>query len=110
MGDRRRKLLWLMVVGGGMLMLLSGLALVYLNSSLNRVKTPTPASESDVQRVTPADAKAALDSGSAVFVDVRDSSSYERSHIPGALLIPLNELNDHLGELDKSSWIITYCT
>ena len=110
MGDRRRKLLWLMVIGGGMLMLLSGLAMVYVNSSFNKAKTPTPASESDVQRVTPVDAKAAFDNGAAVFVDVRDGGSFEKSHIPGALHIPLSALNDYLGELDKSSWIITYCT
>ena len=46
----------------------------------------------------------------AVFLDVRSQASYETSHIPGAINIPLNELGTSLSELDKDDWIITYCT
>jgi 3-mercaptopyruvate sulfurtransferase SseA len=62
----------------------------------------------DVARVSLADAKAAYDTGGAIFVDVRDQVSYEQRHIPGALSIPLGELPDRIGELNKSAWIITY--
>ncbi len=64
----------------------------------------------EIERVPLEDAKAAYAAGSAVFVDVRSSAEYDQSHIPGALSIPVNELEGRLDELDKSQWIITYCT
>jgi rhodanese-related sulfurtransferase len=64
--------------------------------------------EDSVPRVSLADAKAAYETGGAVFVDVRDAESYAQSHIPGALSIPLSELPNRIGELNPSDWIITY--
>jgi 3-mercaptopyruvate sulfurtransferase SseA len=64
----------------------------------------------EVQRVSLADAKTAFDTKTAIFVDVRDADSYADSHIPRALSIPLAELNERLDELNRSDWIITYCT
>ena len=115
MVDKRRKVLLGMIISGGVLMILAGLAWVILNALTGEAHIPTPVSATpgsvaEVSRVTAADAKNALDAGAAVFVDVRDSASYEKSHVPGALLIPLSDLEDHLKELDKDSWIITYCT
>jgi rhodanese-related sulfurtransferase len=74
------------------------------------VLIPTPASLEQVERVSLTDAKAAFDAGSAVFLDVRDSSAYNLSHIAGALSIPINDLPSRLSELNPSTWIITYCT
>lgn len=65
---------------------------------------------SEIERVSLADAKAALEAGSAVFVDVRIQEAYTVDHIPGALNIPLAEIETRLGELDPNQWIITYCT
>jgi len=64
----------------------------------------------EVQRVSLEESKMAFDNGEAVFIDVRSESSYAASHIPGALSIPLAELEGRLGELDPNQWIITYCT
>jgi len=72
--------------------------------------TPLPVGPDEVPRVTLADARAAFDGGTAVFLDVRSSDDYAAGHIPGALSIPLAELESRLGELDPGSWIITYCT
>jgi 3-mercaptopyruvate sulfurtransferase SseA len=66
--------------------------------------------ESGLSRVSLDDAKAAFDSQQAVFVDVRDASSYAEHHIPGAVSIPLVDLEARIGELDQDEWIITYCT
>ena len=68
------------------------------------------ATPGEVQRVTPEEAKAAFDSGAAVFLDVRSHTIYLQSHIPGALSIPLAELKPRIAELDPAQWIITYCT
>jgi 3-mercaptopyruvate sulfurtransferase SseA len=63
-----------------------------------------------VQRVSLANAKAALDSKTAVFVDVRDLDIYKANHINGAINIPSGEIETRYRELDPKQWIITYCT
>jgi rhodanese-related sulfurtransferase len=42
------------------------------------------------------------------LVDVRQPKEYERGHIPGSRLIPLADLPDRLGELDKTKPTIAY--
>ncbi|NJC99007.1 MAG: hypothetical protein C3F07_04255 [Anaerolineales bacterium] len=71
-----------------------------------------PSTEAEVPRVTLEDAKAALDNGEAVVVDVRSRQAFEISHIPGALNIPLGEIETNPSGLSlaKDQWIITYCT
>jgi 3-mercaptopyruvate sulfurtransferase SseA len=64
----------------------------------------------EIQRVSLADAKAAFDQKTALFVDVRAADSYQAGHISGAVNIPLGELEGRAGELDSSRWIITYCS
>jgi 3-mercaptopyruvate sulfurtransferase SseA len=107
--NRNRSVAFLFVVGGVLLMA-AVLVWVSLSKPAAPAVTPTPGSVAEVQRVTPAEAKAALDAGEAVIVDVRDINSYTASHIGGALSIPINELPDRIGELNPSSWVITYCT
>ncbi|SRR6266545_5481266 len=64
----------------------------------------------EVPRVELEKAKAAFDSGAAIFVDARSADAYAKSHIPGALSIPVAELESRMDELNKKQWIITYCT
>jgi hypothetical protein len=66
--------------------------------------------DAEISRVSLTDAKAAYDNGSAIFLDVRDAEAHAWSHVPGAILIPLNELQQRIKELDPSATIITYCT
>ena len=63
-----------------------------------------------IQRVTLEESKAAFDNNAAVFLDVRSEASFAASHIPGALSIPLADLEARIAELDPDLWIITYCT
>ena len=46
--------------------------------------------------------------GAYALLDVRQPSEYGKSHIPGAKLIPLPQLNDRLGELDSEKPTIVY--
>ncbi len=71
-----------------------------------------PLNEAAVPRVPVEQAKAALDSGTAIFVDVRSLDAYQAKHIKGAISIPLADIEaDPTGvKLDKDQWIITYCT
>jgi hypothetical protein len=64
----------------------------------------------EIPRVPLAEAKAAFDHQTAVFVDVRGETFYQQSHIAGARSLPEDQLPDRLGELDPQDWIITYCT
>ena len=71
-----------------------------------------PLTEAEVPRVTAEEAKAALEDGTAIIVDVRSKETYKMSHIPGALHIALGEFETRPEKLKlpKDQWIITYCT
>jgi rhodanese-related sulfurtransferase len=63
-------------------------------------------------RITPEKAKAMVESGQALFLDVISSSVYPLMHtaIAGAIRIAPEELADRVEELPRSTTIITYCT
>ena len=99
--------------------LVAGVAFTSAILAACAISTPQPqveptatavATPEEVQRITPEEAKAAFDSGTAVFLDVRSHIIYVQSHIPGAVSIPLAELKPRIAELDPAQWIITYCT
>ena len=75
-------------------------------------KSGLPESEAAVPRVTAEEAKAALDRGEAIIVDVRGPEAYAEAHIAGAVLVPLGNFEGDIANvsLDKNKWIITYCT
>lgn len=46
----------------------------------------------------------------AIILDVRSKAEFSGGHIKGAINIPVNVLNNHLGQLkDKDKTIITCC-
>lgn len=63
-----------------------------------------------VPRISAAETKVRLDSGTAVVVDVRSAPEYTEARIPNALSIPLDELQSRYQELAPNMEIITYCT
>lgn len=73
-------------------------------------KAQAAPTEETARRITVAEARQALDKGTAVLVDVRPKESYEASHAQGALSIPLANIGDRSGELPKNKLVITYCT
>ena len=118
MASRRRRsnsIFPILLIGFG-LILIFGAVVWYLNNQGGSTLAAEPvASESripypDVPRVSLADARAAYETGSAVFIDVRGAPFYSQSHIAGAISIPEEELSAQLNELEKNQWIITYCT
>jgi rhodanese-related sulfurtransferase len=61
-------------------------------------------------RITPADLKKGLDAGQILVVDVRDAQSFAVGHIPGAVLIPLEQIAGRVAELKASrKAVVTYC-
>jgi 3-mercaptopyruvate sulfurtransferase SseA len=63
-----------------------------------------------VRRVTPAEARAAVEKGQAVIVDVRPAESFKAGHVKGALSIPLGDIASRTGELPRGKMIVTYCS
>jgi rhodanese-related sulfurtransferase len=45
----------------------------------------------------------------ATLVDVREDHEYEDGHVPGAVLIPLGDLPDRLGELPSDKEFYVMC-
>ena len=47
--------------------------------------------------------------GLVTVLDVRPADEYESGHLPGAINIPLSDLEQHLHELDNGQDIVAYC-
>lgn len=47
--------------------------------------------------------------GSVTVLDVRPPAEYAAGHLPDAVNIPLNELEQHLAEFDPAHEIVAYC-
>jgi rhodanese-related sulfurtransferase len=46
--------------------------------------------------------------GTYNLIDVRQESEYRKGHLPGALLIPVSEINARLDEIDPERPTIVY--
>ena len=63
--------------------------------------------------VSPPEAKEMLDRGDrVVFVDARNPLAWGSSAVklPGAIRVPIDEVDEHLSEVPRGSTAITYCT
>jgi rhodanese-related sulfurtransferase/rubrerythrin len=66
----------------------------------------------EIKTLAPGEVKALLDKdkkGEFLLLDVRQPEEYKAGHIPGAIFIPLGELDTRQEELERSKKIITYC-
>ena len=66
----------------------------------------------EVPQITPLALKSRLDEGDAFqIVDVREAHEWEISNLAdlGAILVPQNEILDHMGELDMTREIVIMC-
>ena len=67
----------------------------------------------DVTRVTAEEVKKRMDRGEKfTFIDARNPKAWGESKVklPGALRIPADEVEKHVGDLPQDRTIITYCT
>lgn len=103
----------ILFVGGGIALIAAAFLL------FSQYNTPAPVAEAPIEeeipypeiaRVSLAESKSALDSGSAILLDVRSADAFAGQHITGAVNIPVNDLAARLDELDPNAWIIPYCT
>lgn len=60
--------------------------------------------------VTPTELKAMLDRGDEIeLIDVREPKEHEIVHLPGAKLVPLKTLPDHVDDLDPDKTQVMIC-
>ena len=50
-----------------------------------------------------------IESGEVILIDVRPQDEYENQHIPGALSLPVQSIEEYLSSLPKDKKIIAYC-
>jgi 3-mercaptopyruvate sulfurtransferase SseA len=56
---------------------------------------------------TPADElKKQLDSGTVMIIDIRQPASFEKETIPGAINVPLDQLENYLQKISKETYIV----
>jgi len=67
-----------------------------------------PKEGAEVKEITRAEARQLLDQG-AQLVDVRADHEWEAGRIPGAAHIPLAELAQRTGEIDRGRPVVLYC-
>ncbi|MCE5237577.1 metalloregulator ArsR/SmtB family transcription factor [bacterium] len=60
-------------------------------------------------RLKATDVRECLREGDAVVLDVRPAEEYQAGHLPGAVPMPLDELENRLAELPKDRPIVAYC-
>lgn len=70
-----------------------------------RMKLASERQVVDVQRGLKDPAKR----GDFVLLDTRDRASYEKGHIPGALSLPLEDLDRLSATLPRDRELVTYC-
>jgi len=67
----------------------------------------------EATRVTVDEVKERMDRGEElIFVDTRNPQAWSESDtkLPGAVRVPADEVEQHMGEIPKDHTIITYCT
>lgn len=69
------------------------------------------AASGEMESISPKEASAIYMAQKAIIVDVREDSEWNEQHIPGAIHIPLAQLNERLAELKqyRDVPVITQC-
>ena len=62
-----------------------------------------------MSHITTSDLAEARSAGSMQVVDVREPSEYVTGHVPGAASIPMGQLVNRLGEIDRSRPVFVIC-
>lgn len=65
--------------------------------------------EGSLSTVTPGEVKASLACGNCQLIDVREPVEHAESHVAGARLIPLGELEKRCVEIDRDRPVVVMC-
>jgi len=110
---RRRKKHFILPIVLFIAVLVLSIGGLILAENLRRTRIENPgeiSTSDDIPRITAGEAYQAYNNGEAVFVDTRSELDYQNQHIAGAINIPLDQTEERMDQLDRSTWVITYCT
>ena len=65
------------------------------------------------RKITVAEAKAQLDRGAALlFIDARNAKAWKAADVqlPGAIRVPVDEVEQHLDLIPQGQTLVPYCT
>lgn len=79
------------------------------NETVRRITADFQSNDQCLEAVSREELLSRLEAGSVTLLDVRPEEEYIGGHLPGALNIPLKELEARLAELPKDSEIVAYC-
>jgi rhodanese-related sulfurtransferase len=63
----------------------------------------------EFERISADELQARLRRGEVVLLDVRPHREYQAGHLPGAMSVPLDELERRLSELPSDKTVVAYC-
>lgn len=78
-------------------------------AELERASRTFFASRDGLEAIDRKTLEARLEAGDAVLLDVRPADEFEAGHLPGAVSVPLSELDDHLHALPTDRTLVAYC-
>jgi adenylyltransferase/sulfurtransferase len=79
-------------------------------ASANSQASAKSAAAAGISNISASDLHKRLEGkGEVILLDVRTAEEYVLCNIPGALLIPLNDLPKQIDQLDRTKEIIVYC-
>ena len=99
------------LVGVALPFLAAFIYFIKLQVGINAVdsKIDHPLNAQEVPRIGQVEAHVTWSGGLALFLDLRPNSAFARTHIPGAISIPAEELENRYSDLPNDRTIITYC-
>ena len=81
----------------------------HATAAMDRIVRTYFRARDELEPVAAAELAARLRDGTVMLLDVRPSDEYNLGHLPGALNIPLRELQQRLLELPSEQEIVAYC-
>jgi len=78
-------------------------------AEVDRIIASYLASKDDLEPVSSDELMARATEGLVTILDVRPPEEYAQEHLPGALNVPLGELESHIATLPRDREIVAYC-
>jgi rhodanese-related sulfurtransferase/predicted transcriptional regulator len=76
---------------------------------VQQIKKEFMSNQSEMEAVTLADLRRRIELGEIMLIDVRPRAEYDAAHIPGAVSIPIEELEEKLASLPTNCDVVAYC-
>ena len=76
---------------------------------IQQIKKEFLNADHDIDRISLEELNERMEKGEILLLDVRPQSEFENSHIPGAVSMPVEELEEKLRTLPTNQEIVAYC-